>query len=519
MEKLKIVLIDDERIVLNGIKAILKKEKDVDLAGVADNGLDGLKTVLTQRPDIVLTDIRMPGLSGLELIRKAKETLPDTVYIIFSGYNEFQYVKEALGLGVIDYLEKPITIEKLREVLDKAVQIYNYRQNYARMTRNMKKAEKTYVERSLREVYEQPWDEERNLKKVLEQNPELEYADSVCVMKAACRKTQSIDEYRCIIQQLVFELVQEYHIEIYSFSEYESLVLAYFSFEKEPFPFRAEAERGMQRLEEEGIECYVGISRIHENFYGIRNAFVEAEDAIRYARYLESADVVSFDEVEYATSIPRDLNKNQNSISFNFRTGQLGLCREQVKEYLDHLKQMDLMPELFKQKCMELLFSLKNLLDEMDKTRPHDLDLGFTPDLRRFSADEMTAWVMEKTDFILESAAAQETDGKNKAIRTAKNYIEQHFQEGVTLDMVAEQIHMSPTYLSMLFKQEEGITYIRYLTRVRMEKAMEYIRQGYKAKQVCEMVGYYDYKHFSTQFKNYAGMTLDAYKKKTMGTP
>ena len=104
MEKLKIVLIDDERIVLNGIKAILKKEKDVDLAGVADNGLDGLKTVLTQRPDIVLTDIRMPGLSGMELIRKAKETLPDTVYIIFSGYNEFQYVKEALGLGVLDYL-------------------------------------------------------------------------------------------------------------------------------------------------------------------------------------------------------------------------------------------------------------------------------------------------------------------------------------------------------------------------------------------------------------------------------
>ena len=205
MEKLKVVLIDDEKIVLNGIKAILKKEADIELAGSADNGLDGLKAVLTEKPNIVLTDIRMPGLSGLELIRKAKEILPDTVYIIFSGYNEFQYVKEALGLGVIEYLEKPVTVEKLREVLDKAIQIYQYRQNYARMKRSMKKAEKAYVERALREVYQQPWDEERNLKKVLEQNPELEYTSSVCVMKAACKSTQSIEEYRCIIQKLVFE--------------------------------------------------------------------------------------------------------------------------------------------------------------------------------------------------------------------------------------------------------------------------------------------------------------------------
>lgn len=517
MEKLKVVLIDDEKIVLNGIKAILKREKDIELAGAADNGLDGLKTVLTEKPDIVLTDIRMPGLSGLELIRKAKEALPDTVYIIFSGYNEFQYVKEALGLGVIDYLEKPITIEKLREVLDKAVQIYNYRQDYARMTRNVKKAEKTCVEQALREVYEQPWDEERNLKKVLEQNPKLEYAASICVMKAACKRTQSIDEYRCIIQQLVFELIQEYQIDIYSFSEYESLVLVYFSYESEPFPFRDEAERGKQRLDAEGIDCFVGISRVHENFYGLRNAFVESEDAMRYARYLESTDVVSIDEVEYTTVIPHDINKDQNSISFNFRMGKLELCREQVKEYLEHLRRMDLMPELFRQKCMELLVSLKSLLDETDKTRPHNLDLGFTLDSRRFSADEMISWVLEKTEQILEIAAAQEADGKSLAIRTAKKYMELHFQEGITLDMVAEQIHMSPTYLSMLFKQQEGITYIRYLTKIRMEKAMEYIRQGYKAKQVCEMVGYYDYKHFSGQFKAYTGMTLDAYKKKAMG--
>ena len=64
MEKLKVVLVDDEKIVLNGIRAILKREADIELVGAKDNGIDGLRTVLTEKPDIVLTDIRMPGLSG-----------------------------------------------------------------------------------------------------------------------------------------------------------------------------------------------------------------------------------------------------------------------------------------------------------------------------------------------------------------------------------------------------------------------------------------------------------------------
>lgn len=514
MTNLKVVLIDDEKIVLNGIKAILKKETDIDLVGVACNGLDGLQVVLSEKPEIVLTDIRMPGMSGLELIRKAKETLPDTVYIIFSGYNEFCYVKEALGLGVIDYLEKPVTIKKLRDALDKGIQIYNYRQNYIHMTQSMKKAEKTYVEQALREVYEQSLEGEDALKKVLQQNEELEFANSVCVMKIICKKTQGIGEYRCIIQQFAFELIYGYHIEIYSFYEYESLILVYFSFEKEPFLYLQKAKCEKQKLEKDGIECYVGISRIHNNFYEIRNAFVEADDAMRYAHYLEVTDVVSIDDVEYVTVIPKDLKKNQNSIGFNFRIGQFGCCREQIEEYLLYLKQMDLIPELLQQKCMELLFSLEQLLDEMNKTQNHDIYTVYNFDNKQFSADEMIAWTLEKTDLILESAAAEEKTGKNKAIKMAKDYIGKHFQEGITLDMIAGYAHISSTYMSMLFKQEEGITYIRYLTKIRMENAMEYIRQGYKAKQVCEMVGYYDYKYFSTQFKSHTGMTPDAYKKK-----
>ena len=503
MEKVKVVLIDDERIVLNGIRALLKREAGLETVGAADNGLDGLRLVLEEKPELVLTDIRMPGMSGLELIRQAKETLPDTVFIIFSGYNEFQYVKEAIGLGVIDYLEKPVTIDKLREAVGKGIQTLRYRQNYTAMVQNMKQAERTYVERALHEVYGQSWDEKGSLAEVLEQNPRLEYASAVCVISVRAEGGKA---------RVLQELPAGASMEVYAFSEYESTVLVYFLFDQQSCDFMAEAERLRQSL-----GCYTGVSRVHPDFYQLRTAFTEADDALRYACYLEESGAVGIDAVEYATSVPKDLNKNQNSISFNFRAHQYGLCREQAREYLNHLKRMDLLPELLQQKCMELLYSLNWLLHEMDKSQNRDVDLVYPARRRSFSADELTAWAMERIDLILRRASEDGTAGKNSAVEFAKNYIDTHFQDGVSLDTIAEHVNMSPTYLSMLFKREEGMTYIRYLTKVRMEKAKEYIRQGYKAKQVCEMVGYYDYKHFSTQFKTYAGMTLDAYKRKCFG--
>lgn len=176
---------------------------------------------------------------------------------------------------------------------------------------------------------------------------------------------------------------------------------------------------------------------------------------------------------------------------------------------------MDLAPELFQQKCMEILYMLKLLLDETDRTKEHEISLIFPVSRHGFSAEELIVWTMEQANRILNSADSDRE--KTGIIQVVKEYINRHFQEGITLDAIAEQVRMSPTYLSMLFKREEGVTYIRYLTKIRMEKAAEYMRQGYRARQACEMVGYFDYKHFSAQFKTFTGMTPDAYRRKSGG--
>ena len=131
---IKAVLIDDEYIVVEGLKAIINwNEFGIEVVGSASDGVSGLELIEAQKPDIVFTDITMPSMNGLTLIEKAKKVIPNSVFIIFSGYNEFEYARSAITLGVIDYLDKPVTTEKIEEALTKATAIKKKNLNLLRV--------------------------------------------------------------------------------------------------------------------------------------------------------------------------------------------------------------------------------------------------------------------------------------------------------------------------------------------------------------------------------------------------
>lgn len=114
----RLVVIDDEYIVVEAIKAMITRlSLNYEVAGYACDGIHGLEVVRQKKPDMVLTDIRMPGLDGLSLIEEAREFCPDTVFVVISGYTEFEYARRALSMGVKDYIDKPISMDKLQGVL------------------------------------------------------------------------------------------------------------------------------------------------------------------------------------------------------------------------------------------------------------------------------------------------------------------------------------------------------------------------------------------------------------------
>ena len=115
---IKVFLVEDEMVIRNGIVKSINWEKEgYRLVGEASDGELAYPMILKEKPDILLTDIKMPFMDGLELSRLVKQELPNTKILIFSGYDEFEYAKEAIRIGVTEYLLKPVSSEQLLEVM------------------------------------------------------------------------------------------------------------------------------------------------------------------------------------------------------------------------------------------------------------------------------------------------------------------------------------------------------------------------------------------------------------------
>jgi len=135
---LKAVIFDDEYIVLQGLRQMIDWSRyGVELAGTAEDGVSALQLLRACKPDIVLTDIRMPGMDGLQLIETAAAESPETMFIVFSGFNEFEYVRRAIGLGVIDYLEKPVTVSKIEAALRRTMNRIGKEQAFGEMKKKL----------------------------------------------------------------------------------------------------------------------------------------------------------------------------------------------------------------------------------------------------------------------------------------------------------------------------------------------------------------------------------------------
>lgn len=156
------VIIDDESVVIEAIEMMVQRAGlDYRIVGTADNGVDGLHTVRRLRPDVVITDIRMPGMDGLTLIEQTTQELPLCVFIVISGYREFEYAHKAISLNVSDYIEKPIDYQSVVAALMRADNLLDARRKVHKIknvdrARQMEKteAQNAAIAKVLRYIHE-----------------------------------------------------------------------------------------------------------------------------------------------------------------------------------------------------------------------------------------------------------------------------------------------------------------------------------------------------------------------------
>ncbi|MDO4648050.1 MAG: response regulator [Eubacteriales bacterium] len=515
---MKVALIDDENVVLKGMSMVLGKEPDIEIVGTAANGIDGLELIRKALPDVVLTDIRMPGLTGLEMIEQAQKEFGDIVFIIFSGFNEFKYVQQAIGLGVLDYLEKPVTIPALKRVMDKARKMLEYRRNYRLMTERANKLNRVLVEQGIYKLLNEPQErEEECLRELQAVSDSLVYAGEIAVLcTGRLSSTRGCaDDYRQMVNGMTFSVIENHSIEVFTLTVDANLYFVYFNMECELFDFQKRIEEAKEALLEQEIEFSAGLSQTCHSLSELRRAFSEAKTALVYGEFLEEEGVMNVERVEYEYSIPMDLSGSQYSLSLNFRLQNYEECRMQVENYIESLEKLVLLPEILRHECLELVLMLRNLGREAGFDQNSLTDKNLHGEIQEMvSAKEMIRWCKEKADELFALLPEkEESKEEGNPVKIVRRYIHEHYAESITLELLAEQVHMNPAYLSVLFKRDEGTSYSKYLTMVRMDQAKILLESGMKAKDVCEKVGYFDYRYFNKQFKQHTGMTPDTYKK------
>lgn len=524
---IKVFLVEDEIVMREGIRNNIAWEQEgLIFAGEASDGELAYPMIRQCRPDIIITDIRMPFMDGLELSRLVRQELPETKIIILSGYDEFEYAKEAIKIGVTDYLVKPIAPVKLLEAVKRVAKV----------------VEEERQQREYLETYKRDSIESAKLER-------CRYFDTLV------KGTQSAAESIRNGRELGLELMSsKYNLLLFQifvgddndeYSEVQNTVSAAIEDMADRSDNVTVIERGIEgwafilmetdqktlenvladfikRLKElvssfDNIEYFGGIGRDINRLSEMNICFSEANRAFAY-RYLQKRNCIvdSREEVplilknrsEDLRITSLDVKKLDRNIVESFlRRGLSWEVPHFINEYIESLGETNIESMMFRQYVtMDIYFAAISITEQLgfDSKELVKRCGDFQEMLPALSDVEQIKSYLEKVfNTVIELRESVSRKKNSSLLHEAAKYIDDNFaNEDISLNTVAAHVNLSPNHFSTLFSQEMGKTFIEYLTAVRMEKAKEFLRStNMKSTDVAFAVGYKDPHYFSYLFK------------------
>ena len=540
---LKIFLAEDEVIVRETIKRMIPWENlGFELVGEAADGEMALPLLIRQQPDLLITDIKMPFMDGLTLARLAKKEVPGLKVVILSGYDDFNYAKQAINIGVEDYLLKPITknalIERLTEIRSRYEDEKTQREYYEKFHREMQ----AYEKNSSRDFFEALVSGSLDMMEVYKRAEKLGLdivAESYNVLIFTMNCNEDFSGQR----------------EGYSSWEAESLEMLEKFFTGHPFAmlFRSnvfsygvlikgeknsirentricvEEIRKIFDRKEDNKEWFVAVGESVERLSQIQKSYHSASRAFSQ-RYLYDGKVLYYDEMlamekkdvtnddsEYLQKV--DVNALNPTILQKFLSnGLLEETENFVQDYFYAIGQEPMESVVFRRYViLNVRFSVLSFLKELGcdtKTlEPED-----TEEILAESGRNMESTIAYAEKLVSQAIQLRDRNSGNKnrsILKTAVDFIDQHYmEEDMSLNKAANVANVSANHFSALFSQNMGQTFIEYLTSLRMDKAKEYLRcTGMRSSEIAGEVGYKDAHYFSYLFKKTQGMTPSDYRK------
>lgn len=527
---MKMIIVDDEIGIANSIKNIFDwKEIGVREVCVFDSGIEALERIRKGDIDILMTDIRMPELDGLELAEKAIETTPDMKIIMFSGYDDFEYAKAAMRIGVMEYLLKPVTLEEVTDAVKRAADL--------RRQECIKNKIKTEYENSL-DMYIQ---NTKNMlsAKLIQKNTVLKaeelkkyfeiigiesgynYGVAICIriIGQNSNETWNMQEDYALLCFAIDNILNEILTgKGHSFHDgFGNTVVIIFG-ESDIREYHQLTEKCISALRDTlGIEIAVGVGDVSDNISSLYMSYSTAIAACRHGYFYKKSGICDIDSLENQYQYPQELeNKLLEHITFTKLNQEESIDSIINKYFEDVVKQADVPVQNLKTICDNVLMACAKKLRTMNSQKEDTLisewlemqgNIETADDLRNNLLKHM-----HKAEEILETW----TRDKNKLlVENAKKYIEEHISEDLSLEVVSKIFFFSSRYFARLFKEYTGKTYSDYVNDTKMEIAKDYLSNtDFSIGEIGRKIGYEDQGHFGRNFKKYTGLKPSEYRKR-----
>ena len=527
MNEIKVFLVEDEMVIRRGIKNSIDWEKEGYIfCGEASDGELAYPMIIKEKPDILITDIRMPFMDGLELCKLVKKELPNIKILILSGYDEFDYAKEAIRLGVTEYLLKPISSGKLLEALNGVSESIRREKEDKDLVRKYMEEMRENTEHEKQKFFEQMIAGNLSMADALETGKKYEMNLSAGMYNLLLFRITLGEENR-----KSGELLGEAEYAIEKLTERLEYV---FEFQRGvegwAFLLMADNEEQMSErvkelskdLEEimknySTIAYFGGIGQPVARLRELEESFREAERALAARFTMELNRIISVEDIRMAQNVDTlddieitsfgEIEKTRTMLEKFLNNGAEDEIDEFVDVYINELPEENLKSVLMRQYIimdayivmMSFCEKIEGIEGEM-QAQSEELKNSMKTIQTLEEIKNYIRMLLKKIIGVRDTISGRRY---SDIIEIAKDQIRKtYMSDEISLNTIAAEVGMSPSYFSSIFGKEMGKTFVEYLTEIRMDRAKELLMcSSMKTSEIGYEVGYKDPHYFSYIFK------------------
>ncbi len=496
---LKMLIVDDEPLICEGLsRTIPWNDLNIEVIGTAQNGKQAIEIIEEKKIDIVITDVHMPELDGIGLSRIIAKNHPEIRIVIISGYDEFEYARQAIRIGVKDYLLKPVDIDELLQLIEKVK--LDIEQSRKKEIDNEETLLLHYLTQQLFHLIDrQQLDKKLNLQV-------YEYQLMLIERKAYMDHQMNHEEWKEKIRQVLVS--NEVAFVLMKMHENQLLVLFFDQNNLDKVQLGQITEKLPEMRD---MNMLIGLSSFYRDLTNVRSVYNALIDRLDFFRGTHRQIVTETEKIDRNQHYQIN-EKVITALGEQLFQSDEAMLEEITEQLFNEFTENCLTLEQMIEQLQEVLRQLK---ERGEHTMLEQVELGVDKHIDSLiynSVPALKTLLIEDLERL--KSCVRQLNQNHRIIHQAKQYIEENYQKDIKAIEVAEAHFITPNYFSLLFKQETGCNYSEYLNTIRINKAKALLLDTpNKVFEIAEYVGYREYKYFVQVFKNFVGMTPTQYRR------